>query len=98
MIEGRAVNLVINKKTKKAGHAAVYHDRVGSLFRHRLENGFLRRRIRVKLNSAGITSDLFDEFVKPGTEVWVLIPLDDDATVFLYENDRLIKTETFDAW
>ncbi len=98
VIEGSTVNLVINKKTRKTGHSTVYHDKVGSLFRHRLENGFLRRRIRVKLNSAGITSDLFDEFVKPGTEVWVLIPLDDDATVFLYENDQLIKTETFDAW
>ena len=98
VIEGSTVNLVINKRTRKTGSSTVYSDKAGSLFRHRLENGFLRRRIRVKLNSAGITSDLFDEYVKPGTEVWVLIPLDDDATVFLYENDRLIKTETFDAW
>ncbi len=98
VIEGHTVNLVINKRTKKAGSSKVYSEKVGSLFRYRLENGFLRRRIRVKLNSAGITSDLFDEYVKPGTEIWVLIPLDDDATVFLYENDQLIKTETFDAW
>ena len=98
IIEGGTVNLVINKRTKKTGEPAVYRQKFGSLFRHRLENGFLRKRIRVKLNSAGITSDLFDEFVKPGTEIWVLIPLDDDATVFLYENDQLIKTETFDAW
>lgn len=98
IIEGGTVNLVINKRTKKIGEPAVYRQKFGSLFRHRLENGFLRRRIRIKLNSAGITSDLFDEFVKPGTEVWVLIPLDDDATVFLYENNQLIKTETFDAW
>ncbi len=98
VIEGSTVNLVINKRTKKTGKSAVYREKAGSLLRHRLENGFLRKRIRVKLNSAGITSDLFDEFVKPGTEIWVLIPLDDDATVFLYENDQLIKTETFDAW
>jgi serine/threonine-protein kinase len=98
VIEGSPVNLVINKKTPKSGSPDVHRQKSGSLFRHRLENGFLRRRIRVKLNSAGITSDLFDDFVKPGREIWVLIPLDDDATVFLYENDQLIKTETFDAW
>lgn len=98
VLEGSTVNLVINKRAKNYGRPAVYSEKVGSLFRYRLENGFLRRRIRVKLNSAGITSDLFDDFVKPGTEIWVLIPLDHDATVFLYENDQLIKTETFDAW
>lgn len=98
VIEGSTVNLVINKRVRKPGGSAIYREKAGTLLRYRLENGFLRRRIRVKLNSAGITSDLFDEFVKPGTEIWVLIPLDEDATVFLYENDRLIKTETFDTW
>ena len=98
VIEGSMVNLVINRKAKKSGPRDLHRQKFGSLFRYRLKNGFLRRRIRVKLNSAGITSDLFDEYVKPGTEVWVLIPLDDEATVFLYEDKQLIKTETFDAW
>ena len=92
------MNLVINRKAKKPGRTDLRRQKFGSLFRHRLENGFLRRRIRVKLNSAGITSDLFDDYVKPGTEIWVLIPLDDDATVFLYEDNQLIKTQAFDAW
>jgi serine/threonine-protein kinase len=98
VIEGDTVNLVINRKAKKPERTDLRRQKSGSLFRHRLENGFLRRRISVKLNSAGITSDLFDDFVKPGTEIWVLIPLDDDATVFLYEDNQLIKTQAFDAW
>jgi serine/threonine-protein kinase len=98
VIEGGVVNLVINRKAKTTGRPDLHHQKFVSLFRHRLENGFLRRRIRVRLNSSGITSDLFDEFVKPGKEIWVLIPLDNETTVFLYEDNQLIKTETFDAW
>ena len=66
-----------------------------SLFSYRLDNGFLKRRIRVSLNSAGFTNDLFDEYVKAGQEIWLLIPWDPEATLFLYENDKLIKTQTY---
>jgi hypothetical protein len=52
----------------------------------------------VSLNSAGLTNDLFDDFVKAGEEIWLLIPRDTEATLFLYENDKLIRTQTYDAW
>jgi serine/threonine-protein kinase len=98
VITGSTVHLVINRKTPKKGRPDNYSQKSGSLFRYRLNNGFLRRRIRVKFNSAGITNDLFDEFVNPGEEIWLLIPRDEAATVFLFENDNLIKTETYDGW
>lgn len=98
VITGSTVHLVINRKTLKKGRPDRYSQKSGSLFRYRIKNGFLRRRIRVKLNSAGITKELFDEFVKPGEEIWLLIPRDEEATVFLYEDDKLVKTEIYDAW
>jgi len=98
VITGTTVNLVINRKSLKKGSSVLQAQKFGSLFRYRLQNGFLNRHIRVKLNSAGITTDLFDEFVKPGEEIWLLIPRDNDATVLLYEDDNLVKTETYDAW
>lgn len=36
--------------------------------------------------------------MKPGEEIWSLIPGNKDATVLLYEDDKLIKTEVFDSW
>jgi serine/threonine-protein kinase len=97
VIAGSMVHISINRKTPKKGRPEIYSQKSGALFRYRLKNGFLRRRIRVKLNSAGFTNDLFDEFVKPGQEIWLLIPGDEDATVFLYEDDKLVKTETYDG-
>lgn len=98
VIAGSTVHLVINRTSLKKGSAKLYSQKSGRLFRYRIQNGFLKRRIRAKLNSAGITNDLLDEFVKPGSEIWLLIPTDNDATLFLYEDDKLVKTETYDAW
>jgi beta-lactam-binding protein with PASTA domain len=91
------VSLLINREPQKQRPGQLHGQATGSLFSYRLDSGFLKRRIRVSLNSAGFTNDLFDDFVKAGEEIWLLIPRDQEATVFLYENDRLIKTQTYDA-
>ncbi len=95
---GSTVRLLINRETQKerAGHSA--GQATGNLFSYRLDSGFLNRHIRVSLNTAGFTNDLFDDFVKAGEEIWLLIPTDQEATVFLYENDKLIKTQRYGAY
>ena len=98
VIIGSPVSLLINREPKKARSGQLYGQASGSLFNYRLDNGFLNRHIRVSLNSAGFTNDLFDDFVKAGEEIWLLIPRDKEATLFLYENDRLIKAQTYDAY
>ena len=98
VIIGSPVSLLINREPQKERSGQLYGQSAGSLFRYRLDNGFLNRRIRVSLNRAGFTNDLFDDFVKAGDEIWLLIPRDKEATLFLYENDRLIQTHTYDAW
>lgn len=97
VIIGSTVRLMINRETQKEGTGRSAERTAGNLFSYRLESGFLNRRIRVSLNTAGFTSDLFDDFVKAGEEIWLLIPAEREATVFLYENDRLIKTQVYNA-
>ena len=41
-------------------------------------------------------NDFFNELVKPGKEIWVLIPRFTDATVLLYEEETLVKTIVFE--
>ena len=98
VIIGSPVSLLINRQPQKERSGQLYGQAAGSLFSYRLDYGFLNRRIRVSLNSAGFTNDLFDDFVKAGEEIWLLIPRDKEATLFLYENDRLIKTQSYDAY
>lgn len=92
------VSLLINREPQKERSGQPDEQATGSLFSHRLDNGFLKRHIRISLNSAGFTNDIFDDFVKAGEEIWLLIPRDQEATVFLYENDQLIRTQTYDAY
>ena len=97
VLEGSSVNLVINRK-----YSPKYQNNLNGslgvrLFRYRLENGLLKRRIRIRLNCFGASNDLFDDFMKPGEEIWILIPGNNDATVFLYEDDKLLKYKIYDA-
>jgi beta-lactam-binding protein with PASTA domain len=97
VVAGSPVDLVINRKSNKNARVEFNEQQYNSLFRYRISNGFLKRHILVKLNSAGITSDLFDDYVKPGEEIWLIIPRDTDSTVFLYVDSNLVKTESYDA-
>ncbi len=96
--EGNPVNLVINRKPRKKGQEYLGTEQGRNLFTYRLGNGFLRRHIRVQLKSGGFTSDLFDDFIKPGEEIWLLIPTNNEAAVLLYEDDQLVKTQIYDPW
>jgi serine/threonine-protein kinase len=96
--EGIRVNLVINRRPPKKDQEYLPGEQRRNLFTYRLNNGFLRRHIRVELKSNGFSSDLFDEFIKPGQEIWLFIPTNNEATVLLYEDDTLIQTHIYDVW
>jgi serine/threonine-protein kinase len=95
---GNRVNLVINRKPPKKDQEYLPGEQGRNLFTYRLNNGFLRRHIRIELKSNGFSSDLFDEFIKPGQEIWLLIPTNNEATVLVYEDDKLIQTHVYDVW
>ena len=94
--EGNTVHLVINRKPGSKDHGYSPGSQSGSLFRYRLNDGFLKRRIRVVLNGYGVSNTIFDEFIQPGEEIWLIIPNDNNATLFLYEDNQLIKTQVYD--
>jgi serine/threonine-protein kinase len=96
--EGVRVSLVINRKASAKDRASLPGEQQHNLFTYRLKNGFLRRHIRVELKSNGFSSDLFDEFIKPGQEIWLLIPTNNESTVLVYEDDTLIQTRIYDVW
>jgi len=94
--EGGTVDLVINRKPGRKGHGYLAGSPEESFFRYRVNDGFLKRHIRVVLNSFGVSNTIFDEFVQPGEEIWLIIPNNSNTTVFLYEDDKLIKTKVYD--
>lgn len=94
---GTRVDLTVNR-----AHTSPYgDDRNGSdgveLFRFTLENGFLKKRVQVKMNQRQISLSMFDDFVSPGQEIWLLIPKSGNPTVLVYVDGLLVKTRIMDG-
>jgi serine/threonine-protein kinase len=96
--ENSPVSLVINRNSAKTTGAHLHHPLYGSLLQHRVKNGFLKKRIRVELESEDGAADIFDDYIKPGEEIWVLVPRDQDARAFIFEDDNLVNTLMYEAW
>lgn len=93
--EGKKVNLVINRSTSKKRTKTYVHNAGARLFRYKPESGFLKKRLRAQLSCYGKIDEVFNGYVKPGDELWVMVPYNTEATVFLYEENTLIETEYY---
>ncbi len=98
VVQGSLVHLVLNKKPGKKSFSILRRANGIRLFRYRLNEGFIKRRIKARLNCFGLSSVIFDDLLKPDEEIWVLIPNNQDATLSLYEDGELKKTMLFDSW
>jgi len=57
--------------------------------RFTLENGFLKKRIQVELELETISIELFDDFISPGREIWLLVPKSGNPTIRFYVDGQL---------
>jgi serine/threonine-protein kinase len=61
-----------------------------------MDPGLLKQKVRVRASRLGDAYDLIDEFVKPGEEIWLLIPKGRRSTLMLYLDNQPVKTELID--
>jgi serine/threonine-protein kinase len=90
---GALVDITISRLVKKRTR---FTSSGAHFFRYRLMQGFLRQHVRVRINRPGASFNLFNGFVKPGNEIWLLVPKDVPTTLFLYLDGVLAKTEHYD--
>lgn len=89
-----AVDLRISRQGPGNRHPAADRDH---LFRYRIGSGFLKKHIRVEWKTVAFSTNLFDSFMKPGEELWLLIPSLSDGTLLLYQNGQLISARFYPA-
>ncbi|MBL0716558.1 MAG: PASTA domain-containing protein [Desulfosarcina sp.] len=94
--EGASVDLVINRKAGGTYKKNIYSSTGFTLFRYKVKCGFLKKHVRVNINSHGISNDAFNDFVNPGHEIWLLVP-NKNSVLFLYIDDDLVQTKVFDS-
>jgi serine/threonine-protein kinase len=98
VIENSPVHLVINRPPGKSTRGNFHQPLYGSLLQHDIKNGFLKKRVRIELEHKNSSAEIFDDYVKPGEQMWILIPRDRDAAVLIFEDDELVKTHLYEAW
>lgn len=97
--QGGIIQFTINRKKDDSRKPEISAIAGGvRLFRFHLKPGFLKKRIRVRVNCFGLSNDFYNAVTRPGSEIWSLVPRYTDASLFVYEDDILIKTEIFDDW
>jgi beta-lactam-binding protein with PASTA domain len=90
---GSSINLTINRharKFKTDGRQTI------TLFRHRAPQGFLRQQVRVRTIRPDGAFNIFDDFIKPGEEIWLMIPRDKPTALFMYLDGDLRMTKNYD--
>ncbi|MFZ1984425.1 MAG: PASTA domain-containing protein [Desulfatitalea sp.] len=93
VLVGSAVEFSVNRLATSASNGR--QEKV-ALFRHRTAQGFLKQHVRVRLNRPMAAVELLDDFIRPGREIWLLVPRDEPATLFLYVDDELVDTTHYE--
>ena len=92
---GTKIDLVINRKPGEKADISLSGLSGPGLFQYKMEPGFLKRHIKVRLNWLGLSVELYNDFMDPGQEIWFIVPRNSDATIFLYEDEKLVETKMF---
>jgi beta-lactam-binding protein with PASTA domain len=94
VVEGSRIDLFVNRNPGLQG-AEIADQANRVLYRYRVKDGFLNHHILVQLRGPGRSIKLFDDFVKPGRELWFLVPKGQGARILFYDNGKLVKNPRF---
>jgi eukaryotic-like serine/threonine-protein kinase len=97
VLERSPIDLVVNRKPGPDPQNTKDQAQRSGFFRYKSGAGFLNTHVQVRLDSMGISSELHNAFMSPGEELWLLVPTNTIATLFLYVDGELVKTQVYNA-
>ena len=84
---GSRVTVIVNQRQPLGEDIDSAGFKQSGLFRYHADTGFLRIHIHLTLKTATISSNLFDNFVNPGEDIWLLVPDVPGSRLVLLEDD-----------
>lgn len=90
--EDSHVALTVNRKAKKEKNGSTD---TGRLFTYQIPHGYLNQHVRLELSIYGMTVTIYDGLMKPGKEIWTIVPEHAQAVLFLYLNNELAASEIY---
>jgi len=95
VLEKSPIDLVVNRKSGPESKPNKGQAQRTGFFRYKIDSGFLKKHVQVRLDSMGVSSELYNNFMGPGQELWLLVPTNTIATLFLYVDGELVKTQVY---
>lgn len=91
------ITLVVNssEKNRQMAPDKLHH---AILLTHTLDPGFLKRHVRVETDMFGPVMDLYNEYMKQGESIHILVPPGPKTFVNIFIDQTLVKTITIDPW
>ena len=68
------------------------------LFQYKLAPGFIKSHVRVETDLFGRLSDLYNEHMKPGEDIYILVPAGQKTHISIFIDHTLKKTFSYDPW
>ena len=65
---------------------------------HSLEPGFLKFHVRIETDMFGPLFNLYNEYMKPGENIHILVPAGNKTNINIYIDHKLVKIITIDPW
>jgi len=97
VLEKSPIDLVVNRKPGSVPRPGAGQVQRSGFFRYKIDSGFLNKHVQVRLDSMGVSSELYNNFMGPDQELWLLVPTNTIATLFLYVDGELVKTQVYNA-
>lgn len=88
---GRPADLTVNRRPVPSSGSDREPSDAMRLFRYTLENGFLNKRVTVTVDGPRGPIRLFDDFVSPGREIWLLVAKSDTSSVRVTVDGQPVK-------
>jgi serine/threonine-protein kinase len=95
VLDNTPVDLVINRKPGTNGVLKPDTMQPSGFLIHRLSAGFLKRHVKARLDSLGISSEMVNKLMEPGEELWLMVPTHHMSTLFIYEDETLVDMQVF---
>ena len=97
ILEKSPVDLIVNRKPGSDKQTHTNQAQRPGFFRHKTDSGFLKKHVLARLDSMGVSIELYNGFMSPNEELWLLVPTNTIATLFLYIDDELEKTQVYNV-
>jgi len=95
--ENTPVTLVVNNPERNKQMAPEKLNSV-RLVTHSLNPGFLKRHVRVETDIFGPIINLYNEYMKAGVDINILVPLKAKTFLNIFIDHHLVRTIIFDPW